>query len=301
MEANNQQTTSFNHTALPYKMEYETKSLYLPTHPQLHNLLCDLVLKYPALTFRAINGHANMVDDVYVFSGTERVANIWMDARYDSRAGSRDQIYVVRSPRIRGGRRGSYDTQRSKHYKIILKTCLNACRPEEDNVLSQKLVEQLENVVDSIHNRSERALADALRPLAPSITMALQGLHTGRISSVPQKLFDILSAQNGAFTAFETLTIAENVRNAFKSKAGLVLKATPDRQFFAYDIGTDEVYSSPNGDSHCLPSEYQVKFAMLKLLEANQPARDIGVKASSPDRGNAEIYYMTPGEVKTTC
>ena len=65
METNNQQPASFSHTALPYKMEYETKSLYLPTNPELHKLLCDLVLKHPALTFKAINSQANLVNDVY--------------------------------------------------------------------------------------------------------------------------------------------------------------------------------------------------------------------------------------------
>lgn len=292
----------FNHNTLPYNINYKNREGYKPVRPELHKLLCDLTLKYPSLTFLATSTSRvdsdDYADDIYVYSGTERLANVWMTTGYDRASKQYIPNYIISSERITSGRRGSRHSKTSKHYKVILKEAMLACVPLGQAVVIDKFMELAGSKLETLTNRAGTGVSHVIERNAQHIATFLLAAHNNRELRVPDALLNMLAS--GWQDKVHSAKAIKTMLDLFRAKEGMAVKLLEDGSYMAVDCSTNFMIESSS--PYDLPSEYQTKLAMLKLVDFDQPVVDIGVKIKFADSVSpTTMFYMTPGEVKTTC
>jgi hypothetical protein len=114
---------------------------------------------------------------------------------------------------------------------------------------------------------------------------------------VPKRVIDSMSS-NDTIRKGENYEIACNVLAHFETKNGYVIRVMQDETLLCAHIGNPDT-TSKHQSTYELDQYTQEKFTMLKLLDMNQFAADIGVKYESDDGAKKEtIYFIVAGETK---
>ena len=87
-----------------------------------------------------------------------------------------------------------------------------------------------------------------------------------------------------------------SVNESNKRMEGVAIKLMPDNTFIAVDIQTREIITTSQ-NPYDLPEQYQTKFAVLKMMEKDQPIANVGVKA---EHDGVMYFYLTGGDMVAT-
>jgi hypothetical protein len=95
---------------------------------------------------------------------------------------------------------------------------------------------------------------------------------------------------------YDNLRIAKAVQHSFASNYGVCIRTEKDGTITVVDMNDMNVRMETTS-TYDLPTNYQEKFAILKIMEYKQPIEHVGVKfEESPD-----LYFLIGGETITTC
>lgn len=275
-------------------------------HPKLETILLELTHHNPVLTYVATGtlsrpDGSSRVCRVAVFDGISPVGVIEVEMRYSSRLGN-DMVYSVCSDNIttRRGRRGWKQT---KHLKEAMKTIKEAFKPEEESKIVEAIVNSADNKLSSItrwaKNHAQGAVVNAFEPLLAYLTAVHDGVHTA--NTLPPTVTDALGGRWHEYAG--NMRIASAVRKQFDAGYGAVARIERDGTINVVDLMTKKLI--PCQSTYDLPTNYQEKITILKLMDENQPIEHVGVRfTESSSRNNVrleyDMFFLVGGETHTT-
>jgi len=290
--------TTVDMTKLSYAYDASGKSKYA-IRSDLHVFLCDIALKNPKVEFRA-NGTSlcedstRQVTDVLVYNNQQRVGRLYLSEEFIS--GSRVKMYYIDSPRITQ-QRGSRNRKKTKHYKIALKTALDAFKEYPSNEIANKVMEDASYHLNSVAGNAAYAMKESISSVN-GISAALDYL-ADVIDNGPQPIPPTLLAflDNRWREKVTTNRIVTDIHTEYLKGNGLLVKLSNSGVMTVVDLTTKDVLMITD-NSYDLPVEYQEKLAILKIMESNQAVHGIGIKVLDD---NIPHIYMTSGKIETTC
>ena len=293
------ETTTTNLSALPYKIVVTRPEYHVMPVDPLHKMMCDLTKKIPNIRFET-NGiqrwphtstdtNKGKGDDYNVYVGTEKVGNIWMSLEH--RHGENIHTYVLSSARITNGRKGNRNTKRTKHYKVALREAAQAFAPYELMELASKTISAADDVVTRIASRAQQQLTWALN----NAQIDLAKYAADVIDNGPHAIPDLILTKlpHGWRDKLNNYNVAENVKDSCRRLDGMALKLMPSGEFLAVTMRDKDVVAQ-SSNPYDLPSEYQDKFAILKMMEKDQPIANVGVKG---EMDGGMVFYMAGGDL----
>ena len=290
--------TTVDMTKLSYAYDASGKSKYA-IRSDLHVFLCDIALKNPKVEFRA-NGTSlcedstRQVTDVLVYNNQQRVGRLYLSEEFIS--GSRVKMYYIDSPRITQ-QRGSRNRKKTKHYKIALKTALDAFKEYPSNEIANKVMEDASYHLNSVAGNAAYAMKESISSVN-GISAALDYL-ADVIDNGPQPIPPTLLAflDNRWREKVTTNRIVTDIHTEYLKGNGLLVKLSNSGVMTVVDLTTKDVLMITD-NSYDLPVEYQEKLAILKIMEGNQAVHGIGIKVLDD---KIPHIYMTSGKIETTC
>lgn len=296
-------TQKFNPATLPFKFVSQGTIPCTP-RPELLMFMHDLHHKHNHLWFHvASTMYNNTIGNVNVMQDTTVLGTISVRDGYRGKdQKSPKPIYQVSSLRIKGGRRGSDHVKSSIHYKTILKEAVEAVAPYADSELAQNLVTRARRRVNTIVNRAQSHADYARGDAGVMVLEYLDSIEEHGPSPIPNELKDKLGKSWREKVA--NVRITRSLWEHMSADDGAIIIFSKDNNEFSAvflkNKDQDGNYSVQRlSSSYDLPPEYQDKFAILKMMEFDQPILGVGVKTNSED--NAVLVYMTSGEIVTSC
>jgi hypothetical protein len=283
-------------TKLPFKYTPKGREEY-GIHPSLHTFLCDLAIKLPKIAFEA-NGlvwnsehDTRFVSEVVVFNNEEKVGKASVQQEHVD--GKLVYLYQLESPRIQQ-QRGSRNRKKTKHYKIALKTAVDAFKEFPPDEVAKTMIQDTNYRMSSLRQNANNLVTSCVNVtvVAASLLEYLADVQDNGPQPIPPIIIDTKWRDNLA-----TYKIVDSVFKAWEGKTGMLVKLSPSGVMTVVDLTTENVVMVTS-NTYDLPVEYQEKLAILKIMESNQAIEGIGVKVED---AHIPHIYMTEGAIQTTC
>jgi hypothetical protein len=270
--------------------------------PKLEMFLNDLAIRKPNVKFvvsgtRSEKGERR-VRSVDVYDGYEKVGAICIEMDYN-RTESGD-LYEVSSPKIVKSR-GNADTRSTKHYKKALKLANDLFDKSPADVLAKQIHTRVEESMISMARSAENQFEHSFyNPLAQI------GMYLHRVKQDgPQPFPTEIEPKFGKdwMEKGDDYRIAKSLLDKFeKHKDGVAIRIEMDGTINVVDIATVSMLYEAKS-TYDLPSNYQEKITIAKILEHRQPVEHIGVRFddASSDHPERAYFYLVGGETFTDC
>lgn len=273
---------------------------YKQMHPRLKEILEIVHAKRPLLEYVVTGGllAVNEATKVEVFQDGQKVGII--DAccrRYSSKTGETTTWCALTSHTIRKERGSNRSTKYCREPKVAARVVLEMFTKRSLGQLGRLLIEHVANDVDHKAERVAYSYSSTLNYSNLALANYFVDIHMGKNPAPPQKIMDQIVAKD-MVRMKENMDIAKNVQGHMKANHGYAVKMMQDETLLCapmWDVEETAKYQS----TYDLPPSLQEKFTMLKLLEENQFAADIGIKFKD-ERGDKKdvFYFIVAGETK---
>ena len=288
-------------TKLPYKYDPKGRHEY-GIHPDLHILLCDLAIKLPKIAYESsgvvINrtsksdtSDGRVVGEVVVYNNEEKIGKIGVTQDYVD--GKYINVYQLDSPRIQQ-QRGMRNRKRTKHYKIALKTALDAFKEFPPDEIAKTMIADAGYRIMNLRQNANSLVTSCVNvtSVAASVLEYLAEVQDNGPQAFPPIIIDLKWRDH-----LSTYKIVDSVIKGWDSKTGMLVKLLPSGVMTVVDLTIGEVVMVTS-NTYDLPVEYQEKLAILKIMETNQAIEGMGVKVED---NRIPHIYMTAGAIETTC
>lgn len=274
------------------KIDYANTDKQTKIAPSLETLMRELHHRMPRISYSVKNVSQLEVQGVWVYHDYERVGMINID--HHAVEGVTFDSYHITSDRIQTKRRakgsGSKNIKQTKHFKNAVKIAMDVFKRTEPNVIAAKIVEEIGGDIQSMMNT---AGAQARGFLTNQYEAVLSYL-TGASPTMSPELIEAIKVDGQA--KYDNVRIAKAVKHAFVSNYGVCIRTEKDGTITMVDMNDMNVRIETTS-TYDLPTNFQEKFAILKIMEYKQPIEHVGVKfEESPD-----LYFLVGGETITTC
>jgi hypothetical protein len=260
-----------------------------PVEAKLITILCEASMFNPAFTYKVTDTHGygdkEKISSVAVYEGAQPVGKIGASMRY--RRNDNEPVFEVSSEGI-NKRRG---TQSTKHLKIAVKVIKEMFKPAP----IEKRAEELGDTVSDKINRMVRRAADhvegSVRMAAREVVAFLaeyDELET-KPAKVPTNVMAKLPREWRMY--IDNHRISRAVQASFSTNTGACLRIEDDGSLSMWDMATKEF--TEHKSTYELPTNYQEKITILKLMDEDQPVEHIGVKFSDFTHTNGVRRQMT--------
>jgi len=289
-------------TTVPYKYDPKGREEY-GIHPDLHILLCDLSIKLPKIAYEsnsasfhrtndADRSDNRVVNEVTVYNNEEKIGKIavvqdYIDGKYVN-------VYQLDSPRIQQ-QRGMRNRKKTKHYKIALKSALDAFKEFPPDEVAKTMITDTAYRMSSLRQNANSQMTACVNVtvLAASVLSYMADVQDNGPQPLPPNIMlDAKWRENLA-----TYRIVDSVFRAWENRTGMLVKLLPSGVMTVVDLTIGEVVMVTS-NTYDLPVEYQEKLAILKIMENNQAIEGMGVKVEDT---HIPHIYMTAGAIQTTC
>jgi hypothetical protein len=201
--------------------------------------------------------------------------------------------YHIRSERIQTKRKakgsGSKNIKQTKHFKNAVKICMDSFKRTAPNEIAAKIVTEIGGDIQSMVNTAGASARGFLTGQYEAVLSYLTGA-----SLISPELAEAVKIDGQA--RYDNLRIAKAVQHSFASNYGVCIRTEKDGTITVVDMNDMNVRMETTS-TYDLPTNYQEKFAILKIMEYKQPIEHVGVKfEESPD-----LYFLVGGETITTC
>lgn len=287
------------------KIEFGSKKH--PLHPKLELILLELLHHNPALSFVANSTltrftgaeSSTVVDGVAVFDGYQALGSICASFR-DHDATS---VYEIVSEHI-NRKRGIRNQKTTKHLKEAMKIVKDAFRPTPADAVAVKIIDELREKLDSMRARAAIRVDTVVSRASKPILEYLHYAHNNPTASaaLPTKLLDTL--ESDWQTAHNNYRIAAAVREQYTAQYGAAVRIERDGTINVADLMTKQLM--PVKSTYELPTNYQEKITMLKIMDEYQPIEHVGARFDMTERTNNvdvnySLFFLIAGETYTTC
>jgi len=274
------------------KIDYGNHDKQTKIAPSLENLMRELHHRMPRISYVVQNVLSQIeVNGVAVYHDYERVGVISIehhtveDVKFDS--------YHIKSDRIRTQRRAkgsnSKNIKQTKHFKNAIKICMDSFKRTEPNVIAAKIYDNVHDYIAGMMNTAGAQSRVFLSGQHEEVLAYLTGA-----SPMSPELVEAMKTDGQA--RYDNFRIAKAVQHSFVNKYGVCIRTEKDGTITVVDLNDMDVRMETTS-TYDLPTNYQEKFAILKIMEYKQPIEHVGVKfEDSPD-----LYFLVGGETITTC
>jgi len=266
--------------------------------PRLKEVLDLVYAKRPLLEYE-VTGYSDnyYAETVNVWQDGQKVGKIYSrHQRYSPTNGTTEMWYALESDNIKKSR-GDRDTKYCKNAKVAARTAIEAFTKKPLAVLGKKLITDVKYKVESMCDSVERIYQNSVSFSGLELVNYFTDMAMGNNPPMPKRTVDSI-VSNEALRKRENYEIARNVFAHLKANNGYAIKVMQDETLLCAHIGNPDT-TSKHQSTYELDQYSQEKFAMLKLLDTNQFAADIGIKYESDDGDKKEtIYFIVAGETK---
>lgn len=266
--------------------------------PRLKEILDLVYAKRPLLEYEVtMYSDIHYAETVNVWQDGQKVGKIYSRyQRYSPTNGTTETWYALESDNIKKSR-GDRDTKYCKNAKVAARTAIEAFTKKPLAVLGKKLITDVKYKVESMCDSVERIYQNSLSFSALELANYFTDVAMGNNPPMPKRTSDSI-VSNEALRKRENYEIAQNLFAHLKANNGYAIKVMQDETLLCAHVGNPDT-TSKHQSTYELDQYSQEKFAMLKLLDTNQFAADIGVKYDSDDGTKKEtIYFIVAGETK---
>ncbi len=294
-------------TILQGKVDFNKYSATIPdgaVFADLARLAADAAhfnpdFRFVASDYDLVQGARRVVSRFDVFERNQPVGKIGRESRYHR--GEYGTAYCVVSNNIKGRRSNSIA---SKHMKIAMKAIKNSFK-------SAPLDERGEDIRKAVEHKLERTARTATSHVTSSMANAAVDVLTffkdydslpEKPSTLPHNVTRKLSTEWRS--RLDDMRIATSVYDKFSTKQGACVLIERDGTLSMYDLATEML--TEHQSTYDLPTYYQEKITILKVMGDSQPVEHIGIKFEDSDhthgvRRELEYFFLVAGETHTTC
>lgn len=266
--------------------------------PRLKEVLDLVYAKRPLLEYE-VTGYSDnyYAETVNVWQDGQKVGKIYSrHQRYSPTNGTTEMWYALESDNIKKSR-GDRDTKYCKNAKVAARTAIEAFTKKPLAVLGKKLITDVKYKVESMCDSVERIYQNSVSFSGLELVNYFTDMAMGNNPPMPKRTVDSI-VSNEALRKRENYEIARNVFAHLKANNGYAIKVMQDETLLCTHVGNPDT-TSKHQSTYELDQYSQEKFAMLKLIDPNQFAADIGIKYESDDGDKKEtIYFIVAGETK---
>ena len=266
--------------------------------PRLQEVLDLVYAKRPLLEYE-VTGYSdnNYAETVGVWQDGQHVGKIYSRyQRFSPTNGTTEMWYALDSHNIKK-QRGDRNTKYCKDAKVAARTVIEQFAKKPLAELGKSLISNVKYMMESVHEKVERDYRNSISFNYVEIVNYFTDVVMGNNPPVPKRIVDSMT-NNEALRKRENYDIACNVLAHFKSNNGYVIRVMQDETLLCAHIGYPAT-TSKHQSTYELDQYTQEKFTMLKLLDTNQFAADIGIKYDSDGGVKKEtIYFIVAGETK---
>ena len=266
--------------------------------PRLKEVLDLVYAKRPLLEYE-VTGYSDnyYAETVNVWQDGQKVGKIYSrHQRYSPTNGTTEMWYALESDNIKKSR-GDRDTKYCKNAKVAARTAIEAFTKKPLAVLGKKLITDVKYKVESMCDSVERIYQNSVSFSGLELVNYFTDMAMGNNPPMPKRTVDSI-VSNEALRKRENYDIACNVFAHLKANNGYAIRIMQDETLLCAHIGNPDT-TSKHQSTYELDQYSQEKFAMLKLIDPNQFAADIGIKYESDDGAKKEtIYFIVAGETK---
>lgn len=263
-------------------------------HPRLDAVLKLVYAKRPLLEYVVIEENDE---------GAAREVEVWQDGQYIGKVdshyrrhspskGMTEIWYAVTSDKVRKGR-GQRNTKFSKDPKTTARNAIELLEKKPLSALGSSLIMSVKTMVEHLRDRTLSDYKNSISFSSLSMTNYFIDKQLGKNPPTPKSIQDQILSKD-LLRKRDNLDVAENVMEHCKRNNGYALQVMQDDTLLFAHLGSPET-TSKNNSTYELDQYSQEKYAMLKLLDINQFAADIGVKF---DYDNKTIYFIVAGKTK---
>jgi hypothetical protein len=274
------------------KIDYANTDKQTKIAPSLENLMRELHHRMPRISYSVKNVSQLEVQGVWVYHDYERVGMISIDCHHVE--GVKFDSYHIQSERIQTKRRASgsnsKNIKQTKHFKNAVKIAMDVFKRTEPNVIAAKIVSEIGSDIQSMLNNA----GTQARGFVGNHHADVLAYMTGATPTMSPELTEAMKVDGQA--RYDNFRIAKAVQHSFVSNYGVCIRTEKDGTITVVDMNDMNVRMETTS-TYDLPTNYQEKFAILKIMEYKQPIEHVGVKfEESPD-----LYFLVGGETITTC
>jgi len=186
-----------------------------------------------------------------------------------------------------------------------------AMKAIKDNFKTAPVDERGEEIRKAVEYKLERIVRTADSHLKSTIANAAVGVLSflkdydslaEKPSTLPSTVTSKLSTDWRS--RMDDLRIATAVYSSFDTRQGACVLIERDGTLSTYDLATDVLTEYKS--TYDLPTYYQEKITILKVMGESQPIEHIGIKFEDSDnthgiRRELEYFFLVAGETRTTC
>ena len=276
------------------KAEYRADIKYVDG---LESYLTDVALAKPLLTYdvddmcistertKDANGDLQLEKQLYrikVYGAGEYLGDIGIIDRW--RGGNREKAYLVECFRINKGR-GRQNGTTTIDPKTALREAKKAFNPRQDDELKTLIKNMVKNQVNTMMDQARSYLRWNFEQDAELCNYAIVAFNARKngdlFAKMPIHPLTVKDTKEHDIRC-EKFINSKELFDALKANQGYGIRANIDNTLVVYNYATDTVGKVNSYDD--LPESIQSKFAMFKVLDANDPVGSIGVKL-------ADNYY----------
>jgi hypothetical protein len=265
---------------------------------RLKEVLDIVYAKRPLLEYEVIEAIKDEATRVVVYQDGQKIGRL--DAhrrRYSPSKGMNEIWFGIESHTIKK-QRGAENTKYCKDAKTAARIAIESFTKKSLADLGVKLIDETIGGVTSIVERLQYQYASTLNYSSSEISTYFLDVIAGKNPPIPQKIHDQIISKDLARIK-DNRDIGENILRHMKNKNGYCIRTMQDESLLFAHLGNPST-TSKHGSTYELDQYTQEKYTMLKLLDANQCAADIGVKfESSFDGETTMVYFIVAGETVT--
>ena len=267
---------------------------------RLHAVLSLIHAKRPLLEYEVISAHpiTNEAKHVRVWQDGQFLGSIDAShSKYSPTDGKTHTWYAVTCDNIRKSRGANKNMKFSKDAKTAARDVIELFTKKPLSSLGETLIKNVKDMVNLLHDRIESNYKNSINFSSHVLTNYFVDLHLGKTVPIPKLIEDQIVSKE-LLRKRENLEVSSNVWNHCKNNHGYALKVMQDESLLFAHIGNPDT-TSKHQSTYELNQYTQEKYTMLKLLEPNQFAADIGVKYEYDNGDTKEMwYFIVAGETK---
>jgi len=258
-----------------------------PVHPLLGAVIKGVNAKAPLLKFVATDADADSITWFNVFHDVEFLGKV-----YFARARTGKAI-IVRSDNIKK-QRGDRHAKTTTNTNVAVKTCLEVFKPKPQDKVAAGIVIGFNQAYSLLGTTIRGEVSSFLRHGSRSLSFGCF-LAEFQGGALPDDIKDMIQTEKLPEKAARHRAL-ESLRSGIDACRGVVLSAAPDNSFVAVDL------SKPYAtvvirDTYALPTNYQEKLAILKIMEKEEPIANVGFKYNSLDTMEfGPSYFLADGD-----
>lgn len=272
--------------------------------PSLVTILSEASHFNPNFTYVARDTHFHggtlKIAAVAVYERAHPVGVISVDERY-SRSGNHEMVYSVKAEGIERRRSNVHTT---KHLKQAMKTIKDSFKPKQNDERADDLRRTVSQRVDRLSHHADSHLQGIVRSSYAEVIAFLTGYDSldPKPSQLPSKVTNKLGPTWRTYV--DNARIAESVLKDFNANDGVCVRIEEDGTLSVLDLASG--HFAEHTSTYDLPTYYQEKITILKVMDENQPVEGVGARFESYDNTNGvrrdmQYFFLVGGETRTTC